>query len=147
MFQNYGLTKQGKYCCINFNVPEVKILILLSSFIVLGVVALMNMSINITDSHQLTEDVIRYITCQLPGYNPMCEDIRREFEKHLNPGIENTTYLLLGLVSWIYLLFAIHIQDIKRLLQILSLCYHGTVKTLSCSTPDKTVKSSATAEP
>ena len=120
---------------------------LLSTFIVLGVMTLIHMSINITNSHQLTEGVIKYITCQLGGYNPMCEDIRWEFEKHLYPGIANATYLLLGLVSWLYLLFAIHIQDIKRLLQILSSCYHATVKALSSLTPDKTVKSPATADP
>ena len=147
LLQNYGLVKQGKQCHINFSVPEVKILILLSTFIVLGVVALVNLSINITDGQLFMDGVIRYITCQLGGYNPMCEDIRREFEKHLYPGIENTTYLLLGLVSWMYLLFAIHIQDIKRVHQILSSCYHATVKPLSSSTADKTVKSPATAEP
>ena len=141
--QNYGLFKQGKQRCINFSVPEVKILILLSTFIILGVVVLVNLSINITDGQLFMDGVIRYITCQLGGYNPMYEDIRREFEKHLYPGIENTTYLLLGLVSWEYLLFAIHIQDIKRVLQIISSCYRATAKVLSSSTPDKIVKSPA----
>ena len=145
LLQNYGLAKQGKQRCINFSVPEVKILILLSTFIVLGVVALVNLSINITDGQLFMDDVIRYITCQLGGYNPVCEDIRREFEKHLYPGIEITTYFLLGLVSWVYLLFAIHIQDIKRVLQIISPCYHATAKALSNSTSDKTVKSPATS--
>ena len=62
----------------------------------------MGLSINITDSHQLTEGVIKYMICQLGGYNPMCEDIRREFEKHSHPAIETATYVLLALVSWVY---------------------------------------------
>ena len=142
LLQNYGLVKQGKHHCINFSVPEVKILILLSSFVILGVVVLVNLSINITDGHLLLDGVISYITCQLGGYDPGCEDIREEFEKHLYPGLEGTTYLLLGLVSFLYLLFAIHVQDVKRLFQIVTSCYHATAKSLSS---DKTVKFPATS--
>ena len=49
-----------------------------------------------------------------------------------------------------YLLFAVEVQDIKRLLQGIVSCYHGIAKVSSCvtkSTSYKSVKSSATPRP
>ena len=43
--QSHGLFKRGKGRCINFSVPEVKILILLSFFIAFGIVSLANFSV------------------------------------------------------------------------------------------------------
>ena len=146
VLQNYGLVKRGRNC-INFSVPEVKILIVVSCFIVFATVALVNLGVSTDESEAFLDDVFRYTTCQLGGYNPMCEDIRQQFKKHLYPELDIITYLCLGLLSWIYLLFAIQIQDIKRLLQGMLSCYHGIAKVSSSktkSTSDKSVKSSAT---
>ena len=78
----------------------------------------------------------------------MCEDIRRQFEKHLHPELDAATYVCLGVLSWIYLLFAIQVQDIKRILQGIASCYcWGIVELLSLkanSLSNKSVKSSAT---
>ena len=130
--------------------PEVKILIVVSCFIVFATVALVNTSLHARESEALLDGIIRYIICQLGGYNPMCEDIRRQFEKHLYPEVSLATALCLGLLSWIYLLFAIQVQDVKRILQGIMSCYHGIAKVLSCvtkSTTDESVKSSAIPRP
>ena len=122
----------------------------MSCFFIFGLLALLYYTFVIYESEALLDDVFRYATCQLGGYNPMCEDIRQQFEKHLHPKTDIAAYLLLGLLSWIYLLFAIQVQDIKRLLQRITSCYHGITKVLSCvtkSTSDKSVKSSATPRP
>ena len=73
--QNYGLTKRGK-SCINFSVPEVKILLVVSFFVIFGIVTVLDIGINITEDNAFLKDVLRYATCQLDGINPMCEDIR-----------------------------------------------------------------------
>ena len=124
--QNCGLVKQGKNC-INFSVPEVKMLIVMSCIIIFGVVALVNLSISLDENAAFLDDIFRYITCQLGGFNPMCEDIRRQFEKHLHPELDAATYVCLGVLSWIYLLFATQVQDIKRILQGIASCYCGFV--------------------
>ena len=78
---------------------------------------------------------------------PMCEDIRQEFEKHVCPELDYVTCPCLGLLSWIYLLFAIQVQDIKRLLQGIVSCYHGIAKVLTKSTSDRSAKSSPVPRP
>ena len=123
--QNYGLLKEGKTCYINFSVPEVKILILLSGFIVFGVVLLVDISFFINQANPFLDDLYKYFTCQLGGFDPMCEDIRRQFEKHLHPELYAMTYLLMGLITVVYLLFAIQAQDVKKLIQRIRLCFRA----------------------
>ena len=147
--QNYGLTKRGK-TCINFSVPEVKILSALSFFVIFGIVTVLDIGINMTEDNAFLEDVLRYATCQLGGYNPMCEDIRRQFEMHLHLELDAAFFLCFGLLCWINLLFAVQFQDFKRFFQGMATCCHHTVKVLSFitkSTHGKSVNSAATPEP
>ena len=149
VLQNYGLVKRGKNC-INFSVPEVKMLMLVSSFFIYGIMTLAILSISIDQSQAFFDDIIKYAICQLGGFNPMCEDIRQQFEKHLHPELEVANNVCFALVTCMYLLFAIQVQDIKRLLQGVVSCYHGIAKVLSLkanSSSDKSVESSATPRP
>ena len=127
-------------------------LIVVSCFIIIiiATLVLVSIAVGIDESEEFLDDVFRYATCQLGGYNPMCEDIRQEFEKHLYPEIDIVTVLFLGLLSWIYLLFTIQVQYVKRLLQGIVLCYRGIAKVLPCVTKsmlDKSVKPSPTPRP
>ena len=145
VLQNYGLLRQGKHSCINFSVPEVKILIILSCYGIFVVLSLVNTSVTLYEANPFLDDLLRYFACQLGGLNPMCEDIRREFEKHLKPGLNGATYFSLGFFSWLYLLFAIQGQDIKRLSQGIASCYNAIAKFLPWkfhSASDKSIKSS-----
>ena len=146
VLQSYGLFQRGKGYCIKFSVPEVKILIFLSYFMIFGIMTLVNFSVTINEANPFLDDLYRYFTCQLGGFHPMCEDIRRQFERHLKPELNVVTFLSFGLISWIYLLFTIQEQNIKRLVQIIRQCYHASTKILShetSSTTDKPIKSSA----
>ena len=116
-------------------------LIVVSCFIIFAIVVLVSIAVDIDENEAFFDDVFRYATCQLGGYNPMCEDIRQEFEKRLNPELQIATFFSLGLLSWIYLLFAIQVQDIKRLLQGIVSCYHGIAKVLSLKTNSSSIKS------
>ena len=143
--QRHGLFKRGKGCCINFSVPEVKVLILLSFFIVFGIISLATFSVTINEADPFLDDLFRYFTCQLGGFDPMCEDIRRQFEKHLKPGLNGVTFLLIGSITWVYLLFAIQSRDVKKLARKITICYYGSTKVSSpetSSTSNKSDKSS-----
>ena len=61
--------------------------------------------------------LFKYFACQLGGYDPMCEDIRRQFEKHLKPGLNGVSYFLFAFITWVHLLFAITGEDVKWLIQ------------------------------
>jgi len=143
--QGHGLFKRERACCINFSVPEVKILILLSYFVILGIISLVNFSVSINKVVPVLDDLLRYFSCQLGGYNPMCEDIRRQLEKHLNPGLNGATYFLIGLITWVYLLFAIQAQDVKRFLQQIALRFHGSTKATSSESSSTSIKSKSSA--
>ena len=83
--------------------------------------SLVNFSVSINEANPFLDDLFRYFACQLGGFDLMCEDIRRQFEKHLKPGLNGVTYLLIGLITWVYLLFAIQSHDVKRLAQRIKL--------------------------
>ena len=74
-------------------------LIIVSCFIIIATLVLVSIAVGIDESEGFLDDVFRYVTYQLGGYNPMCEDIRQEFEKHLYPELDIVTSLFLGLLS------------------------------------------------
>ena len=147
ILQSSGLFERGKtYCnCINFTVPEVKILILLSYFIIFGIMTLVNFSVSINEANPISEDLFRYFACQLGGLNPDCEDIRRQLERHLKPELNGITYLLTGLITWVYLLFAIQAQHVKKLVQRIISCYYSSAKLLTRDTSSTSDKSEHTS--
>ena len=105
--------------------PEVKILILLSSFIIFGVLLSVDYSSGVHQANPLIDDLNKYFTCQLGGFDPMCEDIRQQFKKHLHPEINIITYLSFGITAVVYLLFAIQAKDVNKLIQKIRLCFHA----------------------
>jgi len=115
--------EKGKGICgITFSVPQVKILLLLGYVFVLGIMSLLAISIDVSNADALIKDLYRYFTCNLFGFNPKCESIRTEFEKHLSPGLIISTYVQLALVSCVHLLFVIQAEDINRALQWIREC-------------------------
>ena len=114
-----------------FSVPEVKILILLSYYTLFGIVQLINATIAINQSAPFWKDFFEYVECNLTGYNPICEDIRREFEKHLKPGLNVVSYIQFGFATWVNLLFAVKGEDVKWLIQKVTSCYYMIISTLN----------------
>ena len=122
--QKVGLHKRGKACLIILSVPEVKILTSLSYYIVFGIVQLVNLTITINEATAFQDDLFRYFECQLTGYDPVCEDLRRQFEEHLKPELNALSYSLFAFITWVNLLFAISKEDVKWLMQKVISCYH-----------------------
>ena len=128
--------------------PEIKILILLSYFAVFGIVSLVNLTITLNEADPFLDDLLNYFACQLGGYNPKCEEFRRQLEKHLKPGLNSASILFLGLSTWVHILIATKAQDYQLLMQKAAALYHSlmvkiqaivssTKKTTSCKfSPD-----------
>ena len=108
--------------------PEIKILILLSYFVVFGIVSLVNLTVTLNEADPFLEDLFNYFACHLSGYDPKCEQFRRQFEKHLKPGLNGTSYFLLGLYTWVHILIATKAQDFKWFRQRIVSFYHLIVK-------------------
>jgi len=125
LMQTYGLVKNEKGSCnLHFSVPEIKILLLLSYFIAFGVITLVNFSIGISEADGFYYDLLVYFECNLVGSDPRCEVYRQKFEEHLKPGLNATTFIMLGLLPWVHLLFAIQAHDVKQLIKkVLTWCH------------------------
>ena len=93
---------------------------------VLGVIILVSSSVATLESDSVSDDINRYFVCQLGGYNPMCEDFRREFERHLHPGLLAVTYIFIGLISTMHILFVIQAEHVKKLIHRFRLCFHAS---------------------
>ena len=126
--KNGLLKREGGCFAIKLSVPEIKILILLGYFIVFGIVSLVNLTITLNEADPFLDDLLNYFACQLGGYNPECEEFRRQFEKHLKPGLNGASYLLLGLNTWVHILIATKAQDYRWLMQKIASLYHLIAK-------------------
>ena len=84
--------------------------------------ALTTLTVLADKSEYLINDVFRYSACNLFGYDPKCEDIRNDFEKHKLPGLINSTIPLLGFLSWMHLLYVIQVEHIQRAAKWIKAC-------------------------
>jgi len=114
---------ENEHCCISFSVPEVKMLLLLSYYVIAGVVSLISFTIDVENADLILEQLINYFNCHLGGNDPICEEFRWRFEDYSNSKLGIISNLLIALITWVNLLFAIHTQDVKWIIQrIKSFC-------------------------
>jgi len=83
---------------------------------------LIHVTHTINNAVPFREDLLKYFECQLTGNDPVCEDIRHQFEEHLKPGLNIVTYFLIAFITWVNLLFAITGEDVKWLIQKVTPC-------------------------
>ena len=110
---------------ISLGVPEVKILLLSCFVIVVGVTALVNLSIGIKDADKISDRLFAYFACQARGNNNnnTCYEEYDELEVLLRPELNVVTYFLMGLFPWANLLFAIQVACVKRRIQKVVHCF------------------------
>jgi len=103
------------FCSVKFGVPEVKVFLILSYYIVFGIIAVIALSINVRNSEFVTETLLEYIICQVVGFSNVnsCNAIRNEIESHLQIELNSATYIIMGLLPWVILLFAVQFTDVK----------------------------------
>ena len=131
-------------CCIKFSIPEVKILIFSCYFIIFGIIALVTLSIFIRDSEILTDKLLTFVVCESKGYTDVdsCVEERDNLYSHTHSDLTSATYILLALIPWSSLLFAVQVADIRRAVhKIISLYQNHRSQEKSLSTVSNNVTS------
>ena len=100
-------------CTMAAITPEVKMLILLCYFVVFTSVLSAHVIVSIQHTKPITENLYAYFVCQMNGANPNCDKLQAEFRQHLMPNLISTTFIMIGLINWVYLIFPIHYKDIE----------------------------------
>ena len=97
-----------------------KILLLSSFFVVFGII-----TISIRNSEIIADRLLNYIVCEVRGYanSNSCVAERDELKSHLQPELSSISFLLMGLVLWSNLLFAVQFTDINQILQKMKSVY------------------------
>ena len=99
---------------------------------------LINYSIDIRDTDIILDRLLDYFACQSIGYSAdhTCSAEYDKLRSYLQPELYSTTYVLLGLLPWSNLLFAIQVSDIKKAIQNVLYLHR------SCNSKDKTPSAS-----
>jgi len=63
-----------------------------------------------------------YFACQAAGYHGLdtCAKERDDLDVHLKPELNAATYIMLGLLPWSNLMFAVQVKDVKKVMQRLT---------------------------
>lgn len=94
---------------------EVRVLIILCYFILLGVSALTTFSVSSQNIQHFTRELISYFLCESTGITNgklLCD--RMAFEQFSNPIPTALSFLLLGLYPVVNLIYVVHIQELKQ---------------------------------
>ena len=94
---------------------EVRVLIILCYFILLGVSALTTFSVSSQNIQHFTRELISYFLCESTGTtNGKLPCDRMAFEQFSNPIPTALSFLLLGLYPVVNLIYVVHIQELKQ---------------------------------
>lgn len=90
-------------------------------------IALITLSYRIRDADVILDKLLLYFACQAGGYSSdnMCNAEYDDFRSYLKPELNRATYLLLSLVPWSNILYAIQFTDVKKIIQMIKhACQH-----------------------
>ena len=123
--------------------PEIKMLIILCYFIVYTAVLSTLIVESVQYSGPIAEGIFAYILCQISGENPNCDKLQMQFRQYLRPELASTTFLMIGFINWVYLIFAIHYKDMEYIILRLSTriyhLYKAITDTTSTNKSDRSV--------
>ncbi len=77
----------------SFGVAEKKLVIIFAYFIVLEVVGFIVFSLSQRNASQLTQEIEKYLTCELNGHDPSNPCDRTAFERLLHPTASIISYI------------------------------------------------------
>ena len=100
---------------LKFGTAEKKIFIVLCYYVLLSIVSLTALSLNTGVAGPLRAAIERYFICELGGHNPSDPCSRSEFEKFTYPWVTTLAFILLSLLPFVNLVYAVTIQDAKQL--------------------------------
>ena len=112
-------------------------LILLCYFVVFTSELSVHIIVSIQQTQPVTEGIYAYFLCQLNGANPNCDELQEEFRQYLTPNVTTTTFIMIGLINWVYLIFPFHYKDVEFIISRVTNNIHRLYK----SSFDSTVRS------
>ena len=96
-----------------FSTPEAKTVILLAFYVIFLSISIVFVGKGISNSRPFRENLFAYFICQSNGDDPACHIFQEEYYKYESSGLTSAVFIMIGLINWINLIFAIQIQDIK----------------------------------
>jgi len=103
---------------------------LLAYYVIFLTTSLVFIGKSIESVRLFRENLFAYFICQLHGDNPACYTFQEEYYKHQSPPhLTSVVFVMMGLINWINLIFAIQFQDIKIVISKISAkahCFYGT---------------------
>ncbi len=97
----------------SFGVAEKKLVIIFVYFVVLEVVGFVVFSLSQRNASQLTQELVKYFTCELNGHYPANPCDRTAFERFQQPTILIISYILLLLTPLVNMVYVMDFQFLR----------------------------------
>ena len=119
-FHLQGWSFKSKYMAIRqqlrMNMAEIKILIALCYYFLLGAFILAAITIPASNHSNFIADILEYFLCESTGTNPNKKVCERKFEKFDSRMVILATFLIVGMFPIVNLLYVLNVQEIKKIL-------------------------------
>ncbi len=93
-------------------VAQAKILIVLVDYIILGISALTSYSLASRQFSRFLDELQKYFICESAGTGEVCD--RSGFMEYNNPASSAISFILLGIVSMVNLLYVMKFQSVRE---------------------------------
>ena len=94
---------------------EMKIFIVLCYYVLIGSAALAAFTLNATTSASFVKKIYQYFACKANGDSNMCDDERSAYERFTNPEIGTASFILLGFLPAVNLVYVLSCDNLKRM--------------------------------
>ena len=92
---------------------EKKLLFVFAYYIVFAVVTLVYFGLSTGSQGKLVAAIVDYFLCEADGFNAE-SPCPRNYERYTYPVLAATTYLLMGFIPAVSLIFVVHVQKLKH---------------------------------
>lgn len=146
--QQQGLFRIGlSISPFKIDTAERKILIIFCYYVLLGVIALITLTLATRNDNRLLEEIAAYFRCEFIGIDPQNPCDRSRYQELLNPELNCISYVLLGIFPVVNLVFAVNVEELKQWCGC-TLCFRTRLTSASrepSSTSASSTKTSASA--
>ena len=97
----------------SFGVAEKKLVIIFAYFIAFEVMALISFTLSQRNASQLTQEIVKYFTCELNGHDPSNPCDRTAFERLQHPTVGIFSNMLLLLTPLVNIVYVVDFQFLQ----------------------------------
>lgn len=103
-------------------------------FLLFGLITSIYTGTTIREAPVHIDNLYAYLLCQLRGDNPACRKFQDKYLEHQSPHLTSAVFIMMGLITWVNLLFVVQYQDIKQVAaKISKVFYRHTRPTTKCT--------------